>query len=424
MALSAVLLLCAAQVPLEPVLTAELTTKPGWMSGGWGGYRLSVKNPFDNQPVRILSWEAHWEAKGKRVGDPWKADLKGEQAPAGGTWTKNEVGYLPPEVVAAAKPQAPVMVGKVVVIYELNPGSRKYTGTTLDLPFKITVPAATLPEKLKLIKGKTLGLELMESRYKNFPSAKRALKWLDEAYQAMIDLTGYHPFDGKLMVIQEAPEHPYWAYAGNPVVMNTKFVPQQIEDINKGLMPFGWVHEVGHNFDVYGKWYIWNGPSAEMQANFKLAYAFEVVEKKNTGSDAFKVKRGGFSGPSYPSVHKEETMTGRQFVDAFFTLHGDAYLADPKRTWDSMTSDEIHSFLQRIQVAYGWEPFKRMYRWYQLLENQGLKPPETDAGKVQLMAAILSLETKVDLVPIFQRWRMPVSKEDVAKMKSTYGVDK
>jgi hypothetical protein len=406
----------------DPTAEATRGQAAGWMSGGWGNYSLKIENPFEDRKLHITKWEAHWEVKGRKWGDSWGGELESTIEPKQ-QWKKDEVGYLPPEVVEAAKPGNPKLVGAISVSYELVPRSRDLKLTSRSLPFSIEIPAARLPEPLKRIQGKTLALELMESRYKNFPSAQRALKWLDEAYQAMIELTGYTPFEGKIMVIQEAPEHPYWAYAGNPVIMNTKYMPAQIDDLNKGIISFGWIHEIGHNFDVYGKWYIWNGPSAEMQANFKLAYALEQIARTNTGENAFVVKRGGFSGPSYPAVNKEETMSGRQFVDAFFTLHGDAYLADPNRRWDSMTSDEIHSFLQRLQIAYGWEPFKAMYRQYQTLDKLGLKEPETAEGKLQLMAAILCRETKVDLVPIFQRWRMPVTKEDVEAMRSKYKLE-
>ncbi len=390
----------------QVTVKAESGLKAGWMAGGWGSYRFTFENASET-PAKIVQWQAEWTAKGKRVGDAWsdKMDLSVEKGKAA---TKDDVAYLPEEEAKASAPGPNLMRGKFTVVQ----GAKRY-----DVPFELSIPTAVLPEKLELRKGKTLGLELMESRWKTWKSADKALRWLDESYQAMIELTGYTPFDGKLMVIQEAPEHPYWAYAGNPVVMNTKFVPKQLEDIDNGLMPFGWVHEVGHNFDVYGDWYIWNGPCAEFQANFKLAYAFETIPDQT-----FRVAWGGFGTKSYLAPTKDATRTGKEFVDAFFLLHGDPYLADPKRTWDSMSSDEIHSFFQRLQIAYGWEPFKAWYRTYQRLAKAGMKPPESADDKINLVAAILSTETRVDLVPVFQRWRMPVRAEKVAELRSRYGL--
>jgi hypothetical protein len=385
-------------------LKAERTIAAGWMSGGWGGYRFIFTNK-GTAPAQVTKWTARWHHGETPLGNPWGGDLSIEVKP-GQEARKDEVGYLPPEIAEQAKP--PIMRGSFTVVQE---------GMESELPFAIEIPVAVLPEPLKLIRGKTLGIELMESRFKTWANQERALRWLDGSYQAMIELTGYHPYDGALMIIREAPEHPWWAYAGNPVTMNTRFVPEQLADIDKGLMPFGWVHEIGHNFDVLGKWYIWDGASAEFQANFKLAYAFEHIPSQD-----FEVRWGGFRGGSYPAPSDQERRSGRAFVDAFFTLFGDAYLADPKRTWDTLSSDELHSFFQRLQVAYGWEPFRAWYREYSKLEAAGHAPPETAEGKINLIAAILIRETGVDLVPIFRRWRMPVTTERVEEMRQQYGL--
>jgi len=55
-------------------------------------------------------------------------------------------------------------------------------------------------------------------------------------------------------------------------------------------------HEVGHNFDVLGDWYIWSGPAAEWQANFKLAYAFETIPDQS-----YRIK-WTFQGPDIPHL--------------------------------------------------------------------------------------------------------------------------
>ncbi len=385
---------------------AESRIAAGWMAGGWGSYRFTFRNGSD-EPAKITRWAVRWIAKGQPVGQPWGGALdltvtKGKET------VKDEIGYLPPEVAAAASPDAPIMRGTFTVVQG---------GRTSDEPFEIRIPEARLKGRLKMIRGKTLGLELMEGRFATWKNQKAALRWLDQSYQAMIDLTGYHPYEGKLMVIREAPEHPWWAYAGNPVVMNTKFVGDQLADIDQGLMPFGWVHEVGHNFDVHGPWYIWNGPAAEWQANFKLAYAFETIPDQT-----FRVRWSKFGGAAYPARHAEERKTGPQFVESFFLMLGDQYLADPARGWETLSSDEMHSFFQRLQRVYGWAPFKAWYRTYPRLAAAGKKPPETSEGKINLIAAILSKEIGVDLMPAFQRWRMPVTPDSIAAARRESGL--
>jgi hypothetical protein len=125
----------------------------------------------------------------------------------------------------------------------------------------------------------------------------------------------------------------------------------------------------------------------------------------------------------YQPASKDVMVDGRQFPDSYFLFFGDGYLADPTRTWRSMSGDEFHSFLQRIVRVYGWEPFKAWYRTYSRFQKMGLKEPDTEQGKIQLMAAILSYEIGVDLVPTFQRWRLPVTQEDIDAMMKKYPID-
>ena len=111
-----------------------------------------------------------------------------------------------------------------------------------------------------------------------WPNEEQMIRWLDQSYKAMWDLTGRQPYGGDMIIIQESPPHPWYAYAGNPIVMDTTYVDKLIEEVNAGGMPFGWIHEMGHDFDDgIGKWYIWNGDSCEWQANWKLNYAYETI---------------------------------------------------------------------------------------------------------------------------------------------------
>jgi hypothetical protein len=375
------------------------------MPGGWGCYKLTLNNPSET-PAKAVKWSARWEAGGKPCGDAFgdKLDLV---IPAGDKATHTMYSDLPEEVYEKAKPGDPVLSGTVTI----EQGDRTY-----EIGYRLAVPGAFLPEPTKLIKGKSVGIELMESHFEKHKHVDRALQWMEQAYEAMEELTGVKPFDGELSVIKECPEHPYWAYAGNPVVLNTKYVDDTLKDFDDGIISFGWVHEFGHNFDVLGPWYIWDGPSCEWQANFKLSYAFEHL-----ADQSFRM-RWNFQPAEYPARDKTETMTGTEFNERFFLFFGDPYLSDPNRSWDTMSSDELHSFFQRIQRMYGWDVFKEWYRTYGRLERAGKKPPETPEGKVRLICAILSDQAGVDLVPVFQRWRFPVTAENVKAIKEEYGL--
>jgi hypothetical protein len=387
-------------------LRAENRMAKGWGAGGWGNYRFTLKNPTDREAF-IVKWTARWEVKGKPFGDAWGGEVN-EPLPPGKEWMREEAGLLPEEVARAAKPEKPVMAGT----FTLRQGER-----VLELPYRLEIPEATLPEPLKLVKGKTVGMSLMESRYRSFKHLDRALRWIDQCYSAMIEMTGEKPFNGRRMVFREAPAHPWWAYAGQEMILNTDYVGSTLREFDEGLISFGWVHEVGHNFDEkLGKWYIWNGPSAEWQANFKLAYAFETIPDQS-----YRI-RWTFQAPGFPAPDRNIRLRGVELVERFFLMFGDAYLADPSRKWETLSSDEMHSLFQRLQRVYGWEIFKNWYRAYRRLEDAGMKPPEQAEEKVSLIVAILSAEAKTDLIPVFQRWRFPVTPESVQAMRDRYRI--
>jgi hypothetical protein len=361
-----------------------------------------------SQSARVVRWAAHWEARGMPIRQPWSADLALD-LPAGGTITRDEIGFLPIDVVEAAKPDHPVMVGS----FWLAVGDNE-----LELPFRIVIPGAALPEELVLLRGERVGVRLQRSRFDAWSGGERALRWLDQAYAAMRELTGVEPYGGALLTLDEAPPNPYYAYAGNPIILNTRHVGGTLAEIAAGQMPFGWIHELGHCFDVHGAWYNWNKAASEWQANFKLAYAFEHIAPDWT------IDWRKFRNPSFGHGEGERWMRGSRFVDALFTTNGDAYLADPIRSWQSLTSDELHSLFQRIQRVYGWEPFRRWYRVYGRLATAGSQPPATIEDKIALTAAILERTSETDLLPVFQRWRLPVTRAAIDGLATSYRLDR
>ncbi len=392
--------------PSPLTCVAECMLPDGWMPGGWGSYRFRFTNGSATT-ARLLHWAAHWEAHGQPIGQPWSAALD-QPIPAHATATKDEVGFLPQDVVAHAHPHAPVMVGQFLV----EQGEAQF-----ELPFRLTIPAAVLPEPLRLVRGTHVGLELMASRWTQFTEPARARDWLDHAYALMHDLTGQQPDAGALLVLQESPPHPYFAYAGNPVVLNTHYVTETLHAIEANQMPFGWIHEIGHTFDVLGPWYNWNAAAAEWQANFKLAYVFEHL-----ADQSWTIDWRAFHNASFGHPLGNTAMHGQQFVDALWTFNGDSYLADRQRSWETMSSDELHSCFQRVQRIYGWEPWKRWYRAYGYLAQRGFAPPATSEGKIQLCAAILEQVIEADLLPTWTRWRLPVTGATLKHMTHAYAL--
>jgi hypothetical protein len=80
-------------------------------------------------------------------------------------------------------------------------------------------------------------------------------------------------------------------------------------------------------------------------------------------------------------------------------------------------------FIQRLARVYGWDPVKKWYRTYKILADKGCPKPETDADRLRLMAAILCETVGADLVPLFQAWRAPVTREDIEALKKKYPIE-
>ena len=114
-------------------------------------------------------------------------------------------------------------------------------------------------------------------------------------------------------------------------------------------------------------------------------------------------------------------LDGRQFIEAAFLFEGDRFLMDPSLTYEM---DNTPSFMVRLAYAYGWDIYRTWFRTYKRMADGGHKPPETAEEKISLMAAILSEAAEVDLVPVFVRWRYPVTVQTVRAMYERYPVKK
>jgi hypothetical protein len=387
----------------------------GWMKKGYGNIEYTFKNN-GTLPSKITAWKAQWEIDGEiftpedEEEPPHDDDVF--HIPAGEEILVTKAGWLNPAVAEKAEPNAPIWTGT----FTLRTADYEF-----EMPWRIEVPEAVLKEKLVRIQGKHMAYEVTESSLEKIGDSDRLLRWLDQAYEAMQDLTGYSPYGGKVITIIESPEHPHWAYAGNPIIMNKKYMKQVIKDVNDRAMPFGWVHELGHDFDIapdlYGyDWYIWSGGACEAQANIKLVYAYEAIPDQDWKTPWPENKHAAYHTPV-----KDMMLDGRDCMDRRFLFAKDTYLADPTIPWDFGFCQ--HVFLQRLARVYGWDPVKKWYRTYKAFDEKGLEKPESPEEKVRLMAAILSETVGVDLVPLFQRWRAPVTNEDVEAMKAKYPIE-
>jgi len=194
-----------------------------------------------------------------------------------------------------------------------------------------------------------------------------------------------------------------------------------VEAVNKQHMVFGWMHELGHDFDHaddgrHGKWYMWSYGASEAQANIKVVYTYEAMPDQD-----WKALLPQRESSAYMATVHDLPLDGKDCMDKQFIFNLDPYLADPTIPWTVRFCQ--HVFLQRIACVYGWDPVKKWYRTYKILADEGYERPETPEEKVKLMAAILCETTGVDLVPLFQLWKAPVTQADVDAMKEKYPIE-
>lgn len=122
-----------AQISCKAVCNQE----KGWMPNGWGSYTISVKNE-SKDTIALSGWEIHWknEERGKFK------ELNKKLAPAE-VWEKAEIGYLSQSIVDNSGKKAPVMVGRLLA---------QVKDKEKEILFKLTIPAAYLPEPTKTLK--------------------------------------------------------------------------------------------------------------------------------------------------------------------------------------------------------------------------------------------------------------------------------
>jgi len=379
--------------------------KYGWMPDGWGSFKMTIKNESDAK-IKLKKWELRWDLPGEQMASVALDKVLSVEE----TWVKDEIGNLPKTIVDAFGSKAPKRVGFLTI---------EENGIEKKIPMKVEIPAAYLPEPSKVVTKGKVSVSLMEFRYDNFKTVDRAMGWFNESYELMEDLVGGQPYGGGIITFKESPQNPYFAYAGKDIILNTDFVGGSVAEFESGIYPFGWIHEMGHDFDDgIGHWYNVNHPFTEFQANFKLSYITENMEDQS-----FRIPQT-INVADYPIQEPRRRLKSREFTEKSFLIFGDKYLADPSRNWESMSSDDIHCLFQRIQRAYGWDVFKGWYRMYRYLTQKGYSPPDSVEDRISLMVAILNVQTDVNLVPLFKTWRFNVTEVKVDALTKKYKLNK
>ena len=71
----------------------------------------------------------------------------------------------------------------------------------------------------------------------------------------------------------------------------------------------------------------------------------------------------------------------------------------------------------RLQVAYGWEPFEKMFKEYRTLSQD--ERPKNDDQKRDQWVIRFSRFTNANIASVFDAWKVPIS-EDARKACANY----
>lgn len=235
--------------------------------------------------------------------------------------------------------------------------------------------------------GKYVTLELDYDTYlKNnitMPNLERWMKHLDDAYEAYYELVGRKPANGQKIRIIDSTEYSAWAWAysnTNVIGWHKNHIKNELISIDKNDdWSFGILHEMGHLFDLDGRWNF----DGEFFANFKMAYVLYKYDKN------FVVYMNG-KRTNYNSMieYYEKDYTNKLGNLSAYSNDGFTYM-----------------LLEHIANKGDWDCIKSTFRYFNDLSNSQLPSSKVEkydmffdkvhiySGKIYFMFSFMSKYT-------------------------------
>jgi hypothetical protein len=282
------------------------------------------------------------------------------------------------------------------------------------------LPAWEGASKIETARGRHVAVALRASRVPGWKSRAKVLDFLDRAYEAMADLTGYRPHNGAVIVLHERDGRFFGSRGSATAWLPAGDIAESLARWDRGEADAAWLEALGAVFDrAAGPWYAGSANRASAFARLKAAYVLQTVTEP---SFRWGGPAPGFGRRAYPAPEgrrKDVALGQKQATDAWL-LQGDPYLGDPKRLWSTMRGEEWLSFHLRVARMYGWETYRKAFGTWRALAAGDAEPPRALEDLLALTAAVLSRHTGADLVPLYRGWRLPVTPESAAAMEERY----
>ena len=173
-----------------------------------------------------------------------------------------------------------------------------------------------------------------------------------------------------------------YMHAGYPIMLPSHTAKELLDaDFLRTKGDWGFFHEIGHNHQNYD--WTFDG-TGEVTVNFFTLYVME--------------KMCGFKP-------RETRMTIKQGEDLVkrWKEKGQTY-----QQWKSDPFLALEMFV-RLQVAYGWEPFEKMFKEYRTLADA--ERPKNDDQKRDQWVIRFSKFTNANIASVFDAWKVPISEE-------------
>jgi hypothetical protein len=210
------------------------------------------------------------------------------------------------------------------------------------------------------------------------------LELYNRAFAAMADLRGIKRLHSspERIVADEQISLGYM-HSGYPVMT---WLDVQKRSVDLDLLnqdSWGHWHEFGHNHQV-GAWT--PAGTGEVTNNLFVLYVWETVIGK-PDEEAHPAMRPA----EFQKEWEKYDANGRRFED-----------------WQANPFLALHCYVQ-LKNAFGWEPFKAVFRQYELLPEQ--ERPQTDQAKRDQWMVRFSRAVKRNLAPFYAAWGVPISPE-------------